>query len=482
MKKNKVHFIGIGGIGVSALARYYLASGWQVSGSDLARSEITGALKKAGARIKIGKHKADNLSWGVDLVVFSPAVKPNNPELKQAYKLKTKNKKLKIWSYPEALGELTRKYFTIAVSGTHGKSTTTAMIGLILIKASLDPTVIVGTKLKEFSPELVEGSNCRVGKSKYLVIEADEHFASFLNYWPKIIVLTTIEREHLDYYKNLNNVLKTYKKYISHLPKDGVLVANNDDKNISKIKSQKSKLPRRRNFVSLRGKQFKIKNYSIKQKEAGKIKKILKIPGRHNMANALAALTVGRQLGISDKVIFKSLSEYKGAWRRFEEKTIKLKTPEGLRRDVGANGAGINYKLISDYGHHPTEIKVTCQAAREKYPKRKIWLVFQPHQYQRTYYLFNDFVKVLRQTQDEFFIDKLILTDVYDVAGREDKGIKKKINSEKLVKAVGKPATIYLPKENIVGYLKRNLKGGEVVIIMGAGDIYELVAKLEKTR
>ena len=230
-----IHFIGIGGIGVSALAKYYLEKGHKVSGSDLVSSEIIESLKKRGVKIHIGPHLTRNVLVKIDLVVYSPAVQTNNPELKQARKLG-----IKCLSYPEALGELTKKHFTIAISGTHGKSTTTCMIGLLLTKAGLDPTVIVGTKIKEFAPHQKNGggSNCRVGKSQYLVIEADEHFASFLNYWPKIIVLTNIEADHLDYYKNLGNILKTFKKYIGHLPENGVLVVNKDDKNISKVKSQ----------------------------------------------------------------------------------------------------------------------------------------------------------------------------------------------------------------------------------------------------
>jgi len=200
----KIHFIGIGGIGVSALAQYYLAKGHKVSGSDLVSSEITGSLKKSGAKIFIARHLAKNLPDDTDLVIYSPAVSSDNPEIEKA-----KKSGIKIQSYPEALGELTKKYFTITVSGTHGKSTTCAMIALVLMKAGLDPTVIVGTKLKEFN-----GSNFRIGKSKYLIIEADEWQASFLNYWPKIIVLTNIEREHLDYYKDLKHILKTYKEYI----------------------------------------------------------------------------------------------------------------------------------------------------------------------------------------------------------------------------------------------------------------------------
>ena len=441
-----IHFIGIGGIGVSALARYYLEKGCQVSGSDLVSSEITEALRKKGAKLLIGKHKAENLPTSpglVNLVVYSPAVPAENPELKEARRLG-----IKCQSYPEALGELTKQYFTIAISGTHGKSTTTAMIGLILTRANFDPTVIVGTKLNEFG-----NSNCRVGKSKYLVIEADEWQASFLNYWPKIIVLTNIEKEHLDYYKNLRNILKAYREYIGHLPKEGILIANSEDKNIQKIITKNVHVP--------------IFYFSEWKKEANKLREILKIPGGYNVYNALAALTVARVLGISDKISLEALSKYKGSWRRFE--TTEIRYP-------------IRYTLVSDYAHHPTEIRVTLKAAREKYPKKEIWCIFQPHQYQRTYYLFNDFVKVFREAP----VNKLIITDIYDVAGREATEIKKRVSSEKLVQAINNRRdrsnksnwSNYLPKGEIVRYLKENLKGGEVIIIMGAGDIYKLVLHL----
>ena len=434
----KVHFIGIGGIGVSALAQYYLEKGHQVSGSDLNSSEITEFLRVKGARIYIGPQLARTVLANIDLVIYSPAVQKNNPELMAAKKLG-----IKCQSYPKALGELTKKYFTIAVSGTHGKSTTTAMIALILIRAGLDPTVIVGTKLKEF-----KNSNCRVGKSNYLVIEADEHFASFLNYWPKIIVLTNIEADHLDYYKNLQNLLKTFKEYISHSSKDGVLIFNKNDKNILEIT---------KNYI---GDTY---GFSGKQNEVKKIKNILKIPGEHNVYNALAALTLARVLKIPDKVTYKTLSEYKGAWRRFEIKNVKL-----------YENTSCSITVVSDYGHHPTQIRATLKAAREKWPKRKIWLVFQPHQHQRTFYLFKDFVMVFKKALLKHWVNKCIITDIYGVAGREKKEIRKKVNSEKLVKAINKKDAIYLPKQKILNYLKKNLGGGEVVIIMGAGDIYKL--------
>jgi UDP-N-acetylmuramate--alanine ligase len=435
--KEKIHFIGIGGIGVSALAQYYFKKGAEVSGSDLASSEITDFLKKSGIKISIGKNRSENLPENADLVIYSPAVTKDNPERKRA-----KERGIETKSYPEALGGLTKEYFTIAVSGAHGKSTTTSMISLVLIEAGLDPTVVIGTKLKEFG-----NTNFRMGKSRYLVIEADEWQASFLNYWPQIIVLTNIDREHLDYYKDLNHILRTYKEYVSHLPAEGILVANNDNDNIRKLIS-KSKL--------------QVKKYSLKQKEAEKIKEILKVPGKHNVYNALAVLELARVLNIPDKITLKALSQYKGAWRRFEEERIKINNSQLI--------------VISDYGHHPTEIKATLEAAREKFKNKKIWCIFQPHQYQRTFYLFSDFVKVFSKAP----ADKIIITDIYDVAGREKKNIKEKINSHILVQKIKKPSVIYLPKKEIASYIKKNIKDIEVLIIMGAGDIYGLEKDLIK--
>ena len=408
-----IYFIGIGGIGVSALAKYYAAKGNQVAGSDLVKSEITDALKKLGIKVKIGPHHAKDIPKDTDLIIHSPAV--NKHDIKH---------KARILSYPEALGDLTKQHYTIAVSGTHGKSTTTAMIGLILAKAKLDPTVIVGTKLKEFGPSKDSSSNCRVGNSEYLVIEADEHFASFLNYWPHIIVVTNIEPDHLDYYKTFENLKKTFTKFISHLPKEGILIKDEG---------------------------LKRKNKKLR----AKIGNILSVPGEHNIENALSALAVARALKIPDKISFKALSEFKGTWRRFE--IFNLKKP-------------VSYTLVSDYGHHPTEIKATIQAARQKWPKKKIWLVYQPHQYQRTHYLFKEFVDALSHIP----VDKLILLDIYDVPGREGEGFRKKVSSEKLASNI--KSALYV--KNAKHYLTKNLQGGEVVIVMGAGDIYNLVVQL----
>ncbi|MGC9031228.1 MAG: UDP-N-acetylmuramate--L-alanine ligase [Minisyncoccia bacterium] len=440
----KIHFIGIGGIGVSALAKYYLENGVKISGFDLNSSEITENFKKWGVKIFIQnsklKYEKEKLKAEIknsDLIIYSPAVSKDDWQIKLAKKIK-----IKCQSYPEALGELTKKYFTIAVCGTHGKSTTTALIGLILTKAKLDPTVIVGTKLREF-----QNSNCRVGKSKYLVIEADEHFASFLNYWPKIIVLTTLDPDHLDFYKNFKNYINAFKNFVSHLPKEGFLILNFDDKNIRRIFS---KIKIKKNW------------YSLKEEKAKKIKKILKIPGDFNVSNAFAAFKVAKILKIKEDIILKALSQYRGSWRRLEEEKIFIN--------------GKNVKLISDYGHHPTEVKVTLEAIREKYKNKKILCVFQPHQYQRTYYLFNDFVKVFRNLK----LDKIIITDIYTVPGREEESIIKKISSEKLVREIKKDQKVdyidYIPKQKLVNFLKEIIPkfNYDILVIMGAGDIYKL--------
>jgi UDP-N-acetylmuramate--alanine ligase len=425
----KIHLIGIGGIGVSALAQYYLSQGHQVSGSDLVSSEITEFLKDKGIKIYIG-NSIENIKQDLDFIVYSPAVKANNPELQQAkgYGLKDK-------SYPEALGELTKEYYTIAVAGAHGKSTTTAMIALLLIKSELDPTVIVGTKLKEFG-----GSNFRAGKSKFLVIEACEYEASFLKYFPNITVITNVDKEHLDFFKTFANVKKAFRDFILKTAEDGFLVFNKDNKFIPIIKNSK----------------FETVPFSIRQKDASKLKKILTIPGQHNVYNALGALRVAQLLGIPDSMSFKVLKDFKGTWRRFEMK-------QGT--------AGLNQiTVISDYAHHPNEISATLIATREKYPNKNIWCIFQPHQHQRTHYLFNDFVKMFRKMP----IDKMIITDIYDVAGRETKSINAEVSAEKLVKKIGKNNVEYFSLVNVENYVKGNIGKGDVLIIMGAGEIYKL--------
>lgn len=430
----KVYFIGIGGIGMSSLAQYYLKNGWQVLGSDLSKSEITNALKKIGAKIFIGED-SKRIKKDFNKIIITPAVTEKNKELEQARKFG-----LKVQTYPEALGELTRQKFTIAIAGSHGKSSTTAMLALVLIEAGLNPTVIVGTKLKEFG-----NSNFRAGKSKYLLIEACEYDDSFLNYSSDLAVITNIDREHLDYFKDLKGVINSFQEFVKNLSKNGWLILNKDDENSRKIK----------------GLNIKKMGFSLAQDEALKLKKVLKMPGDYNIYNALAVLSAARILKIPDKITFQALSKFKGTWRRFE---IEEKSTQGK-----------NFTYISDYAHHPSEISAMLKGAREKYPDEKIWCIFQPHQYQRTYFLLKEFVSVFKEAP----IDKLVLVPIYSVAGRESAEIKKKISSLKLVKKINqkknKKEVLYKSSlEKTASYLKKEISDGDVVIAMGAGDIYNL--------
>ncbi len=432
-----IHFIGIGGIGISALARHFLLEKNKVTGSDLSINESVKDLRRLGATIYKG-HNQDNLSDKTDYLIYSPAIPDDNPELKKARDLK-----IKALSYPQALGELTKKYKTIAVSGTHGKSTTTCMISLILIEAGLDPTVIVGTKLKEFND-----SNYRKGNSQYLLIEADEWQGSLLNYNPDIAVLTNLESEHLDFYKNLEDLINTFQKYVNNNVKsDGTIIFNEEDKNLSNLKLPKNKI-----------------SFSKKDEEANKVKSHLQVPGDHNLENALASYRVGELLYVDEKKILKALSGYQGSWRRFEEKEINIK--------------GNEQKVVIDYAHHPTELKATLQALKEKYPQKKVVVLFQPHQYQRSYYLKDKFINVFNNSP----VEKLYLLDIYSVSGRENEEIKKKIDSEKLISEVKNNNVSYLPGnlKKVGEELNNRLQGDEIVAIIGAGDVYLLEKILKK--
>jgi UDP-N-acetylmuramate--alanine ligase len=256
-------------------------------------------------------------------------------------------------------------------------------------------------------------------------------------------VVTNVDKEHLDYFKTFKNVIREFRNFIVKLPADGWLVFNNDDKFIPRFKRPL----------------FAVSPFSLRQKDSVKLKKILKIPGKHNILNALAALSVARILRVEDSISFASLSEYTGSWRRFDVK-------QGI-----FNGKKIT--VVGDYGHHPTEILATLRAAREKYPRKKIWCVFQPHQFQRTFYLFKDFIAVFKKIT----IDHVIITDIYDVAGREEIKINQSVSVEKLVKRINRKNTQYMPLGAAEQFVKENIKNGEVLIIMGAGDVYKLADK-----
>ena len=442
--KLKAHFIGIGGIGVSALARYFLAQNWDVTGSDTEEGIITKELRHEGAKIKIGHYK-NNIDSDTTIVVYSQAIPLDNPELIEAERLN-----IPISSYPEALGALTRENRTIAIAGSHGKSTTTALAARILISGGLDPTVIVGTRLKEFG-----NSNFRMGKTGYLVIEADEYREAFRNYQPDIIVLNNIDREHLDYYKNLRNVQKAFLGFVDNLKDNGIVIANADDPGIRAIKSE---LPEETIWFSLGGKTH--------AKHVKQIRKVLKIYGEFNVSNALAAYLAGDVLGLADEDIMEAISGYKGAWRRMEYRG-KIKFGKHM------------VEVYDDYAHHPTEVKATLGAFRKHFSRSHLICVFQPHQLHRLKALFQEF----RESFGD--VDSLILIDTYKVAGRDN--LSHNVSSAKLAKAVAKSnrhmEVIYLPsQQNIKGMLSgivnRTKAKSNVAVMMGAGDIVKLTDRL----
>lgn len=431
-KSQQIHFIGIGGIGVSALAKYYLSRGAKISGSDLSSSEITDELIKIGAQIFIGKHSKKNLPKTAGMVIHTAATAKDNPELEEA-----KRRKLRVQSYAEALGELTKKYKTITVSGAHGKSTTTAMTALVLEKGHCDPLVIVGTKVKEFG-----NSNFRSGLGGYFVLEADEWNKSFLRYNPQIAVLTNIDAEHLDTYRNIGHVASVFKKFLSRIPKDGLIIANADDKIVKKIAKESKR---------------RVIWYSLKDKEANLIKNTIRVTGDHNILNAIAAFRVGRALGVGQAEILQALSGFSGTWRRFEFKGIINKAP-----------------IFDDYAHHPSEIKATLAAAKRRFPFGRVISVFQPHQHKRLNSLFSDFTGAFDHS------DITCVLDVYDVAGREDQKSKKAVNSFMLASALsekGKDAR-YMYHSQVADFLKNEVRSNDAVIFMGAGDIYKLTNKV----
>ncbi|MEK9130457.1 MAG: UDP-N-acetylmuramate--L-alanine ligase [Patescibacteria group bacterium] len=477
-KIKNVHIIGIGGIGISAIAKMMLKLGKKVSGSDINSSEIIKDLKNRGVKIYL-KHKKENLSADVDLIIYSSAVSKNNPELLQAKKLQATRLALRAkrvclcspcfageadkltYSYFEFLGELSKEKFTVAVSGTNGKSTTTSMLGLILEAAKTDPIIIVGSKVNQPTWE----ENFRMGSGNYFVVEACEYQANMLNLYPQIIVLTNIEEDHLDYYKDINDIKKTFQKYIEKLPQNGILIANIDDKNI-KLILKKIKKPKFEIFTFGQSKKadYQIKNiikkpglikFTIEYNKIGE-KFVLQVPGLFNIYNATAAIIVAVKINASLNVIKKVLKNFKGIWRRFEK--------------VGEKNGAI---IISDYAHTPTAIQGTIQAAKDFYPNRRIVVAFQPHHRDRTKKLFNDFVKSFD------CVDYLILSEIFDVAGREDKK-NKNISSNDLVQVIKKRLAF---KNKQVLYAKdlnetkklilKNLEPNDLILLIGAGDIYK---------
>lgn len=442
MAKMHVHFLGIGGSGASAAAAIAQAQGFEVSGCDLEpNNEFTLHIRC----VKLKGHSSKHLSVhprgvhsNIDILAVTPAIfslDPQNPELVSARK-----HRIPIMTWQQFLGKyLTKGKLVIAVAGTHGKTTTTAMIAKILEDAVLDPTVALGAIVPWWK------ANYRVGHGEYFVIEADEYNDNFLSLTPDISVITNIEMDHPEYFTDFNAYKNSFGKFVSQTKQ--IIVANVSDLAVAQILKVIMKTPNGQ-ISSDRGKNVQCLDYSKND-----LKLSLKIPGKFNEQNASAAFQVGLVLGISPEVIKKSLSTYLGIGRRFEF----------LGKFKGAD-------VYTDFGHHPTEIKTTMEAAREKFPKRRIWLIFEPHMFTRTKVFFNDFVKVFQ----EIPVDKIIVTDIYQ--SREvDKGL---VTSQQLSDAIKKEDAIYIAKEELRDKLENELVAKDVIFFMGAGDIDKIAKEL----
>jgi UDP-N-acetylmuramate--alanine ligase len=438
-----IHFIGIGGIGMSALARYFLAQKLPVSGSDAAQSPITRALKKEGANVKIG-HKKTNIGPEIGLVIYNRAIPARNPELLEAKRLK-----IPVLPYAQVLGEIVKSHETIAITGSHGKTTTTALAGIILMKNNFNPTIFIGSNLTELG-----GKNIRIGRSPHLVLEADDFGGAFLEYAPKIAIVTNIDREHLDFYKTFANLKKSFLQFLANVVGGGAMILNRDDKNLYSLRRPIAQLAKKN--------RIRVIWHSRADRSAKDIKKVLTIPGEHNVSNALAAYELGRLLKIPHRNILRALGSYRGAWRRMEYRGV-----------IHAGARTI--EVFDDYAHHPTEIKATLAGFREKFPTSPLICVFEPHQAQRLQSLFSDF-------RDSFSAaDATVILPLYHVEGRDSAAQK---NSHDLVRAMQKK----YPKKTILycaspKRLKKILTDlvkpihtprSPVLVMMGAGNIVNI--------
>jgi len=457
-KKLHIHFIGIGGSGMSDLASIFLDLGYKISGSDIVTSNITKRLAGKGAIIFKGQN--ENNVEGVDLVVISSAIPESNLEIKGA-----RDRKISIIKRAEMLARLMNNKYGIAVAGTHGKSTTASMISLLLEKSGFDPTVVVGGELNNFK------NNAKLGKGNHIVVEADESDGSFLELNPRMAVVTNIEDDHLDHYGNMENILKDFKKFIDKVPDNGRVILCKDCDNIKGLAKQCG-----RNYVSygifteadLMAKDIKLDKLNSKSKIYWQDEKIgelyLKVAGYHNILNALAAIAAARELGISFREIIKILETFQGVHRRME---------------IVAN---LNDKILilDDYAHHPTEIKATLSALRASWQDRRIIAVFQPHRYSRTKLLAEKFGKAF------FNADCVVINDIYSANESPISGISGETIFKEVKKSNHKQLK-YLPsKDDILSYLSEIVQPGDIIITMGAGDIWtvgqELAEQLKKTK
>lgn len=442
----KVHFIGIGGYGMSALALILLQAGFDVRGSDLNSSKLVEILRKSGAKVFVG-HSKEQLG-DAELVVYSTAIPADNPELQAAGK-----KGLPLWHRSELLASVLNRGRGIAIAGTHGKTTTTAMLSLILERAGIDPTAIIGGEVSFL------GGNARLGRSEYIVAEACESDHSFLRYRPYLALVTNIEADHLEHYDgDFSKMVDTYRVFINNVKEGGTAVLSGDDPVLNRLRGElrphiltyglEPGNEIRGEGVELEGltSRFRILQ---KGKPLGEI--ALKVPGLYNVLNALAAVAVALLLGVEFRIIKDALSTFTGAKRRFEQ--------------IGEVGGIV---IIDDYAHHPTEVRATLEAARKS--GRRLICVFQPHRYTRTKFLWDDFLEAFGEA------DLLILNGIYSAGEDPMPGVSSfKLGSE-LRKRGHKGVHVILEQEEIINFLENVAQAGDMIITMGAGDIWKVAA------
>jgi UDP-N-acetylmuramate--alanine ligase len=453
-KIQRIHFVGIGGIGMSGIAEVLLNLGYKISGSDLKRSAVTDRLKGLGAVIFEG-HGAENVT-GAEVVVTSSAINPKNAEVEEAHKLH-----IPVIQRAEMLAELMRLKYGIAIAGMHGKTTTTSMVAAVLAAGGLDPTVVVGGRVDAM------GSNARLGKSQYLVAEADESDRSFLKLSPILAVVTNIDREHMDCYRNMNDVKRTFLEFMDRVPFYGMIVACNDDPILRKLFP---KIQRRMvSYGTRKGSDFYIRlgetgsnpgglplsSFSVKYrgKDLGEFH--LHVPGMHNVLNATAAIAVGIGLDIPTPQIREALENFRGVDRRFQVRGI---------------AAGVT--VIDDYGHHPTEIRATLAAAR-LCGYREVHVIFQPHRYTRTRDLMDDFATAFGDA------DSLQVLDVYPASEQPIEGITGEALARRIGEKGGSSEVGYAGSfEDAVTAATGNARNGDMILTLGAGSVSQLGSML----
>ena len=441
-----IHFIGIGGISMSGLAEILLAEGFTVSGSDMKHSALTDMLESKGVSIAY-RQTADNLTDDIDLVVYTAAIRKDNPEFAAV-----SVKGLPSLTRAQLLGQIMRNYkMPVAVSGTHGKTTTTSMISEILLAADADPTLSIGGILPSI------GGNIRVGRSDYFVTEACEYTNSFLSFFPKIGIILNVEEDHLDFFKDIYEIRESFHKFASLLPKDGLLIINGSIEGIELItKDLKCRIITYGNdasydyyYTDLSFDKMACPSFVLHDKSSHTQSVSLSVPGEHNVLNALAAVALSDALALPRETTCLALSHYHGTDRRFEYK--------------GSIG-GVT--IIDDYAHHPTEITATLHAA-QNYPHKRLWCVFQPHTYTRTKAFLSEFAQALS------LADRVVLADIYAAREKDTLGISSRTLQDELIKA-GKECYYFPSFDEIENFLLENCADGDLLITMGAGDVVKI--------